>query len=180
MMSVILFDREDFEEIRAALQRYADDIDGAVRYSHEGLRAFHFDSHVGPKDKRSEKQLAQDIVDRCLWYCHVANGIAHMLQYKEPFNPFDGWEDFGDNPSRSRKIKTRADVVADLDSLAYNLDTNDGNSFLSQSWREVFDGIAEALRRRVIRAAQESERVARMTPEQLAQHRAEMEAYARD
>lgn len=82
------------------------------------------------------KESAETFIGRSIWYGYIANITAYNVQYRE-------------NVSINFEIESAKEeisleqAVTYLNSLYYNIYTNDGNSFLAKEWADVIDVICK-------------------------------------
>lgn len=81
------------------------------------------------------KESPENFIGRALWYGHVANITAYNLQYQEN-EPID----FKDE-TEYKPYEDLQEAINILGSLDYNIDTNDGNYFIMDDWRNVIQMI---------------------------------------
>jgi len=157
-MSVIKLTRKDIDEIEGMLlyQLGARDWDDspvkrAVENSGVFAQKATFSVRAGLGiDEVKSGELARHVLLRLVWYLWVANKTAFALQYRKEPGFFDDAED-GETPE---KICTAKQLLDSLSNLSYNLYTNDGHCFLGGEWSDLFEGIINGLRAKIVKASE--------------------------
>lgn len=93
------------------------------------------------KETNFETEMKENI-SRMFWYLLVANRIAYSLQYQE--NP----DFFNEEYSLVKPVYVKNEkIVSKLESIDYNLATNDGNVFIEMKWHVCFLNLIEFLKK---------------------------------
>jgi hypothetical protein len=74
---------------------------------------------------------------RAIWYGYVGNVTCYNLQYEENIEIDFDWE--------IKFEMTEKEALSELNSLMYNIYTNDGNCFVQQKWIDLIKGVIERL-----------------------------------
>lgn len=78
-----------------------------------------------------------------LYYAAISNWVAYAAQYKETIDFKKLSEiDFSQSPPRQGTLKN---LIKELRHFHYNMNTNDGNFFISEKWYRPFTSILNGL-----------------------------------
>lgn len=97
------------------------------------------------KDRNDTPENRNSFLNRTFWYMYISNQIAYSLQYQT--NPVI----FKDEPDFPDEVKHTGDkkLLQELNSLSYNITTNDGNVFACEPYYSFFKSIQEFLYRQI-------------------------------
>jgi len=144
-MSVIAKEKKEIEVIIKSMQESPvvhRALDYSKDFSHYQLRAFR-----KPTNTEELDNFKRDYLGRLAWYLWVANKTAYALQYREEPGFFDESLD----SEKAKPIHKEKDLLIELESLDYNIFTNDGNKFIADEWYKPFQKIIETLKHEVKR-----------------------------
>lgn len=96
-------------------------------------------------DKNDTPENRNSFLNRTFWYMYISNQIAYSLQYQE--NPVI----FTDEPDLPDEIKHTGNkkLLQELNSLSYNITTNDGNKFICDPYYSFYESIQQFLYREI-------------------------------
>lgn len=89
-------------------------------------------------DKTDSETNRAEFISRVFWYMFVSNQIAYSLQYQENPEIHNKENEFTAQPMHSGDFKS---LLKDLNSLDYNIVTNDGNKFICEPYYKFFQAI---------------------------------------
>ena len=143
-MSVICFSQEELVNTREGVKNNRNALN-ALPYT-PGYKKYSLYRDA----KQDEEAFRASIVDRLFWYLTISNRIAYQLNYQDERVDLLAWDEAKEAPS---KVMRGYDLLRGLDSLKYNLATNDGNMFIDAGWLETFEAVRDAVANWLIRAA---------------------------
>lgn len=138
-MSVIRFSKEEVALIAKSLQMLDDPFDLGIKIDHEVIDV----CYDGNKADFVENRLFR-FVQRLF----IANQVAYMLQYRHNHAISSELEilESDDLKFGNRKLMSVDELLKELNSIYYNVFTNDGNYVLSKPDEEMLESIIGSLK----------------------------------
>ena len=138
-MSVINFSYQEIDDLTEGVKSY---------YNRGDSKSYFKNTKAYMKYSYGEKdfdKLIDELIERCFWYLFISNQICYSLQYREPIDIFNQPE-----PVKSYKSFTTEELLKRLNSLNYNIYTNDGNKFIEPDFYELFEIIRDSLKDSIV------------------------------
>lgn len=144
-MSVILFSKQEIEQLYALIEFHLDKIKPIIRSSPYYAQFVRYEEKCSGtlklpfEEDRCETQFIQSV----LYYAAVSNWVAYAAQYRETvdFKKL-GELDFSQLPPKANTLKY---LIGELRHFYYNMNTNDGNFFIDNKWYNPFIDILNDL-----------------------------------
>ena len=146
-MSVYVLSPEEFGAIAATLRMTRDSMRNPI-FPRSMAERFEYQALVRPSGQ-SEEKFTLSLIDPFVYRLYIANVMAHCYTYMK-----DGQADLVipliELP-HSRPPLELGELLKTLESLAYNLVTNGGNTFLGVKDDEKLEQVISAIKSKIIR-----------------------------